>query len=711
MNAKLDQKNGRTVFNINGELVEPTGIMTYNPHSGQLPKFREQGARIFFFGAYACDQGINNLAGLRPFTPSYFIGENRYDFSEIDRTLEDIAPGGTGAYIILRVYLSTPTWWEEKYPEELCRNRRGEAVRESFASQKWRDDMWGALKALIDHINGSKWKECVIGYHIASGSTEEWTYHGRELGMGDVDYSENNQKSFRNWLVEKYGSLDGINEAWNTNHPAMDTITIPAVHRRHWVLNGIIRDPGREMDVLDYYDYCAQLFIETIEWFCKKVKDYTDNTLLTGVFYGYILSNPRADRNHNDLYDLIRSPYVDFIATTHGHAPGWPYTTAKDSIHLHGKLFVSEGDIRTCLTQNPAVTLPHIVPDNRYYTRPGIWLGPDNVEDSVSNLMRTSARVLTGMNGIWWFDMFGGWFDHPKMMEVIQKHDELASEQTVEPLKPEVALIIDEDGLKFFPKGLKTAWYACDGQRQEFSLCGTPHHVYLADDIAEDNFPVEDYKCYVFVQFCYPKEHIVRAINEKLKGGGRTLFWTHFAGLENRELTDFSVTYDAFEPEMQCEVPDLRFPTYRSAYEQTANETPYYPPKKASCPRFGEEEKYQSYVLANFKDTNEPALLWKQFDDYASVYSLLPCIPHQILSVIISMSNAHIYCRTGDAFMAGGNYVAIRAVTTGEKRIHFPFPVSKVMDAYTGEEMVINDLYIDFEMEEKETRIFRITKK
>ena len=63
------------------------------------------------------------------------------------------------------------------------------------------------------------------------------------------------------------------------------------------------------------------------------------------------------------------------------------------------------------------------MPDNRYYTRAGIWLGPDSVEDSVSNLMRTSARVLTGMNGIWWFDMFGGWFDHPKMMEFIKKHD------------------------------------------------------------------------------------------------------------------------------------------------------------------------------------------------------------------------------------------------------------------------------------------------
>lgn len=61
--------------------------------------------------------------------------------------------------------------------------------------------------------------------------------------------------------------------------------------------------------------------------------------------------------------------------------------------------------------------------------------------------------------------------------------------------------------------------------------------------------------------------------------------------------------------------------------------------------------------------------------------------------------------------MAGGNIVALRALTAGERRIHFPFPVAKVTDAYTDKEMTVNDLYIDFEMKEKETRIFRIVKK
>jgi len=60
--------------------------------------------------------------------------------------------------------------------------------------------------------------------------------------------------------------------------------------------------------------------------------------------------------------------------------------------------------------------------------------------------------------------------------------------------------------------------------------------------------------------------------------------------------------------------------------------------------------------------------------------------------------------------MAGGRFAAIHAITDGEKRIHFPFPVSKVYDAYTDEEVKVNDIFIDFEMKAGETRLFYIDK-
>ena len=114
MNAKLVQDNGIVKISVNGEVLDAVGYMTYNPDGGQFPKFTAIGNRIVFFGAYATDQGLNTLAGSRQFSPHFYIAADTFDFTEVDRILEMIAPGGVGTFIIPRVYFSAPSWWERK---------------------------------------------------------------------------------------------------------------------------------------------------------------------------------------------------------------------------------------------------------------------------------------------------------------------------------------------------------------------------------------------------------------------------------------------------------------------------------------------------------------------------------------------------------------------------------------------------------------------
>ena len=118
MNAKLVRDNGIIKISVNGDVLDAVGYMTYNPDGGQFHKFTAIGNRIVFFGAYATDQGLNTLAGSRQFSPHFYIAEDTFDFTEVDRILERIAPGGVGPYIIPRVYFSAPTWWERDTPEE-----------------------------------------------------------------------------------------------------------------------------------------------------------------------------------------------------------------------------------------------------------------------------------------------------------------------------------------------------------------------------------------------------------------------------------------------------------------------------------------------------------------------------------------------------------------------------------------------------------------
>lgn len=697
MNAKLVNVDGIIKISVNGEILDAVGYMTYNPDGGQFPKFTQIGNRIVFFGAYATDQGLNSLGGSRQFSPHFYIAEDTFDFTEIDRILEMIAPGGVGPYILPRVYFSAPTWWERDNPEECNRIQTGESARECYASDKWREDMWKAVKALIDHVNSSVWRELVIGYHVAAGSTEEWGPHGHRITGDYIDYSEPGRRKFRQWLAKKYASIDALNSAWARNYKSFDEIRIPEPVQQRFTLNGILRAVPQEQNVIDHGAFCCWLLADTIEWFCAKIKRYTNNSVLTGSFYAYILYVTDVTGGNFALSQLLKSPDIDYICTTGFACP-------VESVQLSGKLFITEADERTYLTQAPGVTMPQIMPNNTYYIG-GVWGGPD-FKGSVANMRRRSAEVLTRHTGIWWFDMWGGWFEDSALMDIIVEHARLQKEQTLGPILPEIALIADEEGITqmdFNAPSLKLSLYETNKQLRK---CGAPYAVYTARDLCKPTFPVEQYKLYIIAGGCHISDEVAEAINEKLKGGGRTILWTHFSGWDDPDLTGFRLRYDKDSDAVQTEFDNGTFPSYKCAFKfQKQTEPLLWPAKPFSCPRFADTEG--AYVVARTAETGEPALLWKQYEDYASVYSIVPGLPHQALRELACLARVHIYSQTGDRLFAGGRYVGIYSEFGGEKRIQFPFPVKAVYDAHTGEKMDLNEIFTDFAMEEHETRLFR----
>ena len=697
MNAKLVNDNGIVKIGVNGEILDAVGYMTYNPDGGQFPKFDAIGNRIVFFGAYATDQGLNTLAGSRQFSPHFYIAADTFDFTEIDRILELIAPGGFGPYIIPRVYFSAPSWWERQNPEECARIQTGESARECYASDKWREDMWAAVKALIDHVNGSKWKELVIGYHVAAGSTEEWGPHGHRITGDYFDYSDPCCRKFRQWLTEKYGTIEALNAAWGKAYRFFEEIFIPEPAQQRFTRNGTLRATPQEQNVIDHGAFCSWLLADTIAWFCTKIKRYTNNNVLTGSFYAYILYVTDVTGGNFALSQLLESPDIDYICTTGFHCP-------VESVHLAGKLFITEADERTYLTQAPGVTVPQIMPNNSYFIG-GAWGGPD-LKNSIANMRKRSAEVLTRHTGIWWFDMWGGWFDDPALLNIIVEHAKLQKEQTVAPILPEIALIADEEGvaqMDFHAPNLKLSLYETNKQLRK---CGAPYAVYTAKDLCKPKFPVERYKLYIIAGGCHISDDVAKAINKKLKGGGRTILWTHFSGWDDADLTGFHLEYGKDDAAVQTEFDNGMFPSYKCAFKFRKTDVPLlWPPKPVSCPRFTDTEG--AYVVAKTTETGEPALLWKQYEDYASVYCIVPGLPHQVLRELACLARVHIYSQTGDQFFAGGKYVGIYSEFAGEKRIQFPFPVRAVYDAITGEKMDLNEIFTDFTMEEHETRIFR----
>jgi hypothetical protein len=302
--------------------------------------------------------------------------------------------------------------------------------------------------------------------------------------------------------------------------------------------------------------------------------------------------------------------------------------------------------------------------------------------------------------------MWGGWYEDPAFMDIIVQHAKLQAEQTVAPILPQIALIADEDGINqfaFHAPDLKNSLYATVNQLRK---CGAPHAVYTAKDLCKPEFPVEQFKLYIIAGGCHISDDVAKAINEKLKGGGRTILWTHFSGWDDETLTGFRLEYDKDSAAVQTVFDKGMFPSYKCAFKfRKEAEAPVWPEKPVSCPRFADTDG--AYVVAKTAETGELALLWKQYADYSSVYSIVPGLPHQVLRELALLSGVHIFSQTSDQFFAGGKFVGLYAESAGEKRIQFSFPVKAVYDAITGEKMDLNELFTDFTMEEHEVRILR----
>lgn len=692
MIAKTVKQNGYVKIDIDGKIYDPVAFMTYRPDARIFADFQRAGAHFASFGAYAPDHGINEYAGLFPMTPNHFwIGEGRYDFSEIDRNLAMIAPTGKEAFIFPRVYLNTPSWWEKAHPEELCIDDAGVALHESFASEVWREDAARALRALMDHINASIWRDCVVGYHIAAGATEEWTYHHYAGEIFRLDYSAPNHRKFVAWLKNKYQTVASLNDAWKKHYRDFSDVEFPTTLARCYALNGSLRDTEREMQTIDFWQYTNELFADTITYFCRVVKEYSNHTRLAGAFYGYNIFLIHPDKGHFALSKVLDSPDVDFIAATGNHPePGgaWSSNATLHSAALRGKLFFCEGDIRTCLTKPLGEQLPHVVSKNNYYKTP-VWAPLPSMELTVSAIKKACARVLTDGVAVWWFDMFGGAFDAPEIMKLYADFVRCMREREKTPLLRDVAYIIDEGALRYLRRNDSPADELNRKQIDSLSRMGAPFDMYEAQDLTKEDFPADQYRLVILSGFIHPSDEIRDAIDRRLRKKGKTLLWCQFT---SDDLCGTTTVYSSHAAAVRGKFRDICFP-----------EAP------VSCPRFHTDALEGAYPLAAFDGDGQPSVLAYDGEREINIVSVVPNLPPELLREIATIAGAHVYTRKGDIIYAGGNFVGIHACTAGEKRIQLPTFAKALVDTETGERPLLFDgIYTDIEMKEFETRLFKI---
>ena len=176
--------------------------------------------------------------------------------------------------------------------------------------------------------------------------------------------------------------------------------------------------------------------------------------------------------------------------------------TAK-SVKEHGKLYFVECDIRTHLTKRLHESRPGRYRNGIYelFDNNGnktVWCGPDTPGLSLSAIRKAFAHQLTEASGIWWFDMWGGWYHDEAIMSEMAKMREIAEsakhKNTASLPKAQTVLFIDEKAYINNPEGSELC-HSASHTRVRMGNSGIPFDLCLTEDAER---VLSDYRAAVF---------------------------------------------------------------------------------------------------------------------------------------------------------------------------------------------------------------------
>jgi Beta-galactosidase len=134
--------------------------------------------------------------------------EGNYDFKWIDKAVE--LAGKYNLKVIMCTPVATPpVWLTKKYPEVLVQLPNGQLAQHgtrehySWSSPKYQELSRKMVETMAKHFANNK-------------NIWGWQIDNEPSHYGTLDYNPAAQASFRNWLKNKYQTIDALNKAWGT---------------------------------------------------------------------------------------------------------------------------------------------------------------------------------------------------------------------------------------------------------------------------------------------------------------------------------------------------------------------------------------------------------------------------------------------------------------------------------------------------------------
>jgi hypothetical protein len=722
-NVKVENVIGVPTFTINGKPMAIPAMETYRPEEYYFRQFAAAGCKIFSFNTNPgrCDYGHSE---------PIWIEKDKFDFTQFDARMENILRHTPDALVMPRVMFGTPQWWLDENPDEYMIMSDGSTQFDSksdflntyptgrpfpsIASKKWRKDMSFGLKTLIDHIQ-EKYPDNFFGIFISGMHTEEW-YHWCCNTKARSDYSTHMENAFKDWLKTKYKTTENLRVSWNNNTIDIDMVKIPSQQERETKETGIFRDPSIQMNVIDFYNFHNEIIPDTINYFAKQAKEYINGEKVVGAFYAYMyefFGDPEF--GHNALGKYNESEYLDFVFVTASYEQrkrgvGADYLRAPAySAQLHGKLWYHDNDVASFLT-------PKIMSPERGFSKEQTEhycsaLGVTENYFETIDMYRRSAGFALG-NGLFesYFDLHGGYFDHPELMKEVSTLNRLF-ERSVKfdrSSSAQILIVADEESNNYATFKSAVVSHAMHNPQVNLNKIGAHCDHILSRDIdilTEDQ--LNRYKLVIFLNSYALSQTRRDAIEKKLKNNNRTLLFTYANGLfiDNKQSIDYMQTLTGFKF-----VKTDKFIT-NTHIKINSNHTMVseFPDKTFGSADLGIEEIYvdDSNVTAlGFNDNSNCVFALNENIDWKSIYCQATDFDPNILREIAKFAGVHIYNDFSDTFYSNKSYITIHASQTGVRTLKFEKPVNLFDGLYeTG--LATNVLKYSFDISFGQTKIFR----
>ena len=646
--CKVACHQGKPTMFVNGVPRFPMAYTSYYPEQFRYKQMGAHGVHFYSVTLTLTDKWLGGDKPVKWNTPGLWRGPDAVEQSTVEASLKKVVDADPDALILLRVFCDSPVWWDLLHPEETNGEGAlgGQARRQSFSSLVWRRDTAAVLARIVRGVTASEYGDHVIGFMVTAGGTEE-------LAKG-YDPSGCAQKRFRDWLSEQYGK-DGRSIARLFGKQA-EAISIPPFTECSRGDCGNFLDPEKSRLVIDYRRFQSVELVDSALAFCRAVKEGSDGRLIAGFFYGYTRIWP--DTGHLALRRALDCKDVDFVTT----AGGFSYTET-DSVLKAGKLFYSEVDARTSLSQWISKLRPDIDPQGIYNEKR--WFGPPTVAESLQRLKALFAQNLVNGWANWWFDLWGGWYDDEAFLRMFAQMQKVGEESIGLPRKSvaQVAVVLDENAYRYLPYGVaqnggKFAWIIA--QLNAVATLGAPHDFYLLDDLAD--LDLSRYRMLVFLNAFALSEEQRRMIRDRCMKDQRLLVWLYAPGLISDKLSadnassllGIDVRMEAAHPKAKVAV---KLPGCVTNYEGAAV-SPFFHVAGGADAAVGQTAEGEVVVAE------------KRGPDCLNLFVALPPMPSHLLRHYARQAGVHLYSEAGGTVYANENYLAVAA--SGRQVVRLP---------------------------------------